>query len=243
MKKILISFLLIILCAAGLEARTYALCTAISTYNRPGLCQLGQSTKDAKAFSLMLKKRAKDVSLITGQNATEAKIKSTLGKIASAAKPDDQIIFMFSGHGGKNFFCAYDKNMSYYDLLAILSKSRCKNILVLIDACNSGSLANAVTNLKKDGLWKANIASIVSSRLVENSMENGLVGAGLLAKGVMKGMRGKADANGDRQLTIRELFKYVYNDVTVHAKKMNHSQHPQLIAPAAMQDYVIWSWQ
>ena len=114
---------------------------------------------------------------------------------------------------------------------------------MLIDACNSGSLANAVTNLKKDGLWKANIASIVSSRLVENSMENGLVGAGLLAQGVMKGMRGKADANGDRQLTIRELFKYVYNDVTVHAKKMNHSQHPQLIAPAAMQDYVIWSWQ
>lgn len=242
MKKIF--FLLFILCIAVIdsEARTYALCSAVSNYQREGLRPLTQTTKDAKSFAAILKSKVQDVSLITGQNATESHLKTALTKIAKAAKADDQIIFFFSGHGGKNVFCLYDTNMSYYDLLSILTRSKCKNIVLMIDACESGSLAHAVDRLKKENSWYGNVASLVSSRANESSIESPIVGAGFLAQGIMKSFRGKADADTNKKLTIKELFTYVFNDVTTRAERMGGKQHPQLIAPASMQDLVIWQW-
>lgn len=242
MKKIILLLAAVMMWCMAAQARTIVLCTAVSNYNRDGLNTLAQSTKDAKSLATIFRTNSKDVSLLTGKNATEANVTSTLGKIASAAGPDDKIIFFFSGHGGPGAFCLYDKNMTYYNLLRTLTASRCKKILVLIDACNSGSLAGAVNQLKQENKWNANIASIVSSRASENSIENPLVGAGFLAQGLMKGFRGKADANSNRELTIRELFKYTFNDVSTRAGKVGKQQHPQLIAPASMQDVVIWRW-
>lgn len=241
MKKLILLLISAVVCIAA-NARTFALCTAISSYERQDLNPLTQSTKDAKSLAAILKSQSKDVSLITGKNANEANVKAALKKIAATAGANDEVIFFFSGHGGPGAFCLFDKNMTYYDLLSILSKSKCRNILVIIDACNSGSLAGAVTQLKKENKWSGNIASIVSSRASENSIENPLVGAGFLAQGIMKGLRGKADADGNKQLTIRELFRYTFNDVSTRAAKVDKAQHPQLIAPAAMQDNVIWKW-
>lgn len=241
MKKLILLLISAVVCIAA-NARTFALCTAISSYERQDLNPLTQSTKDAKSLAAILKSQSKDVSLITGKNANEANVKAALKKIAATAGANDEVIFFFSGHGGPGAFCLFDKNMTYYDLLSILSKSKCRNILVIIDACNSGSLAGAVTQLKKENKWGGNIASIVSSRASENSIENPLVGAGFLAQGIMKGLRGKADADGNKQLTIRELFRYTFNDVSTRAAKVDKAQRPQLIAPAAMQDNVIWKW-
>lgn len=242
MKKYFIFLIALLLTVLSIEARTYALCTAVSNYQRAGLSTLSQTTKDAKSFAALLKSKINDVSLITGNNATEANIKKAVAILAKTASENDRIIFFFSGHGSKNVFCLYDKNMSYFDLLNILAESKCKNILVLIDACESGSLGNAISQLKQQNRWKGNIASIVSSRASENSIESPIVGAGFLAQGIIKGMRGKADANADRKLTIKELFTYTFNDVTARASRINREQHPQLIAPAAMHETVIWSW-
>lgn len=242
MKKTLFVIIALLLCVFQIDARTFALCSAVSSYNRDGLRQLSQTTKDAKSLASIFKTKMQDVSLITGKNATEANIKSALKKIAASAAANDQIIFFFSGHGGDKVFCLYDKNMSYYDLLSILSASKCKNVVIFIDACESGSLSKAIDQLKKENKWKGNIASIVSSRAGENSIETPVVGAGFLAQGVMKGLRGKADANADKKLTINELFKYTFNDVTTRASRLGAGQHPQLIAPAAMKNLVIWNW-
>lgn len=242
MKKFILLLAIGLMCCVTAQARTIVLCAAVSNYSRDGLSTLSQSTKDAKSLASTFKANINDVSLLTGKNASEANVTSTLTKIAATADSDDKIIFFFSGHGGPGVFCLYDKNMTYYNLLRTLTASKCKKILVLIDACNSGSLAAAITRLKSENRWNANIASIVSSRASENSLENPLVGAGFLAKGLMKGFRGKADADGNRELTIRELFKYTFNDVSTRANWVGRQQHPQLIAPSSMQDVVIWSW-
>lgn len=242
MKKTFLFLITLVLATLSADARTFALCTAVSNYGRDGLTPLTQTTKDAKALAEIIKSKVKDVSLVTGRNATEDRVKSTLTKIARSASADDQIIFFFSGHGGKGALCLFDKNTSYYDLLAILTQSKCRNILVIIDACESGSLAQAITRLKQENKWNGNIASMVSSREGESSIETPIVGAGLLAQGIMKGMRGKADANADRKLTVKELFTYTFNDVTTRTSRMGTKQHPQLIAPAAMQSNVIWQW-
>ena len=64
-----------------------------------------------------------------------------------------------------------------------------------------------------------------------------------------KGLRGKADYNSDKDVTLIELFKYIYNDITNKSSKSvytdengntyHHYQHPTLIAPKALHNRVI----
>lgn len=243
MKRIVLLLLAAVMVALGADARTYALCTGVSNYKqRPGVPPLTQTTKDAKSFAQLLKTKYPDVSLITGDNATVNNVTQQLARLARAAGPDDQIIFFYSGHGAKGVFCLADKDMPYTDLLKIFSNTRCKNVVLIMDACFSGSYADAVQQLKSQNQFKGNVAAIVSSRGNETSIESPIVGAGFLAQGVIKAFRGKADANSDKKLTLSELFRYTYNDVTARAARIDHPQHPQLIAPAGMKELVVWNW-
>ena len=78
----------------------------------------------------------------------------------------------------------------------------------------------------------------LSSRADEVSQESSLVGSGLLTNGVIKGLRGKADSNEDKKVTVMELFKYVHKDVQLH----NNKQHPQLVTSKSLYDNVLMSW-
>lgn len=240
--KILLTALVLLVTAFAIDARTYVLVSGVSNYAKRGLKPLTQSTKDAKSMWNLMKSRYPDTSLLTGENANHQKVAGMLTKLASAAGPDDQIFFFFSGHGGKGVFCLSDENMTYTELITILSKSKCKQIVVLIDACHSGSMADAITQLKAKGVYKGNIACIVSSRASETSIEAPVTGSGFLAQGLIKGLRGKADGNGDKKLTLQELFNYTFNDVTTRASRFDASQHPQLITPASLKNMVLWTW-
>ena len=111
----------------------------------------------------------------------------------------------------------------------IIAKS--KTVMCFIDACFAGTAASNV---------RSNYVFFVSSRPDEVSQEEPhWVGAGFLSQALMKGMRGKADYNGDRKVTVIELFRYIYKDVTTRSSE---EQHPQLIASKSMYDTVVVQW-
>ena len=83
---------------------------------------------------------------------------------------------------------------------------------------------------------------MMSSRADEYSKENNWIGHGFYTQALLKGLRGKADKNADRQITLMELFKYVYNDVTARSKDYSQIQHPVLIGPSSSYDTVITIW-
>ena len=47
------------------------------------------------------------------------------------------------------------------------------------------------------------------------------------------------DVNADRNVTVMELFRYIYKDVLLHSDK---KQHPQLVAPKTLHDTVLMKW-
>ena len=103
----------------------------------------------------------------------------------------------------------------------------------------------AEIGLGKHHSWKANNEKnnpryivFLSSRSDELSAESPLVGSGFLTNGVIKGLRGKADSNDDKKITVMELFKYVHKDVQLH----NNKQHPQLVTSKSLYDNVLMSW-
>ena len=82
----------------------------------------------------------------------------------------------------------------------------------------------------------------MSSRADEYSIEHPWVGHGFFTQALLMGLRGKADANKDKRITVRELFNYVYNNVQHTTANMKASQHPQLIGVKEIAEAVVVDW-
>lgn len=231
--------IMMVLGAGVIQARTYVLVTGVSNYPDPRVDNLPQATKDAKSMAALFKTRYRDTSLLTSGYANRGNMLRMIRKIAGQAGPADRIIFFYSGHGGTGFMYLTDGKLNYSELLDILASSRCKNILVLLDTCHSGSIATAMSRLKRTGRYRNNVVVIASSRANEISHENAFLGAGFLTQGLLKGLRGKSDADGNRTVTVGEIFRYVYNDVTGRSRG---AQHPQLIGASHLRSMPVMSW-
>lgn len=252
MKRLLFSFSIILaalIFAAQAEARTYVLSAGISDYADPSVNDLQRPGKDAISFSKIMKTQTKDVSTLTSSNATHDNIIAALTAICNRAESGDRIVFFFSGHGAEGLILAHDKPIYYRELSALFSSTKAKEIVCFIDACFSGSIADDIGKTDKD------IVFFLSSRPDEVSKEApDWIGSGFLTQALMKGLQGMADTDKNKEITVLELFKYVYADVVRRTEQANEymrkirpdtetsSQHPQLIAAKKSYGMVLAKW-
>ena len=239
MKRFSILLIFMTILVVNMNAqRTYALLTGVSNYGDEQL-NLHNTTKDVKQLKTVMDKLGVVCGVSTSKNVTQANITKRLNTIIEAAKPEDRIIFYFSGHGTTGGFLMSDQQLfNYSDLIKILSKAKTKNIFCFIDACRSGSVATDSYAMSDSD--KARITFVMSSRPDELSIENDWIGNGSFTQAMLKGLRGMSDKNHDKRITLIELFKYIYNDVTARTK---NGQHPQLIGPGSAQNTVIANWK
>lgn len=234
MKRILTLFIMLLV-MTGAYARTFVLITGVSSYQNSEN-NLSQTTKDAKNFKKVMDQMTKDVTILTSQYANRNNILEKMRAIANRAQSGDKIIFFYSGHGTPGSICPYDQLISYDEIIEILQGSSASEKFCFIDACHAGSVVSADNyNLAPD----SGIMFFMSSRSDEYSKENSALGAGFFTQGLIKGIRGKADDNGDKNITVNELFRYIYADVV---KRSKEQQHPQLIGSKSMINSVVASW-
>lgn len=237
MRKIIVSIVLSLFMVVNASlARTFVLVTGVSSYQNSE-ANLQQTTKDAKAFAKVIRTQTNDVTLLTSSYASHDNILEKLRALVNRAQKGDRIIFYFSGHGTPGAICAYDRVVFYSELVSLLKRSAASEKILFVDACHAGSVNDG------EGAYKLSaddgIICFMSSRASEYSKESALVGAGFFTQGLIKGIRGKADDDGNRQITIYELFKYTYTDVV---KRSKEQQHPQLIAPKSSYSSIIARW-
>lgn len=242
MKRTFMILLATIFMAVGLYARTFVLSIGVSSYQNSEN-NLSQTTKDAKQFKAVMENHTKDITILTSRYANKDNVLEKLRAISNRAQKGDMIIFYFSGHGYPGGVVAYDNTVTYQEINDILSKSSASAKVCFVDACHAGSVGDVRDNPQA---YKApisgNIIYMMSSRADEYSIEHPWVGHGFFTQALLKGLRGKADANNDRQITVMELFNYVYNDVQHATAKMDVSQHPQLIGVKEIANAVVIEW-
>ncbi|MDO5395453.1 MAG: caspase family protein [Bacteroidales bacterium] len=240
MKRLSLLLLICIVSILGLNARTFVLITGVSNYGNEQN-NLGQSTKDAKRFKELMLTQTKDITLLTSSNVTRANVLEKLRAICNRAQAGDRVIFFYSGHGTPGAICGYDANITYNDLMNVMSTSAAKEKMCFIDACFAGTITGAATESSgtDDIRSKPGQAIFISSRPTEISRESPILGAGFFTQALLKGLRGKADKDANKQITVLELFKYIYGDVV---KRSKGAQHPQLIAPKDMYNAVVGKW-
>ncbi len=243
MKRItLIIALLLIVINAGAQ-HTYVVLAGISNYGREDI-NLGLSTKDIKDLKNVFDNQEDvTVSMLTSSNVTRDNLVSKLKAVVQLAGEQDKIMFFFSGHGNVGGFNFYNLTLfKYSELISILSKAKTKNIFCFINACMSGSVGELMGSTFSFGSNESKIVFMMSSRAEEYSWEYSVIGNSYFHKALIKGLRGKADSNGDRQITVQELFSYVYKDVTDRTRDAEYQQHPQLIGPKSSFGTVLTKW-
>lgn len=178
------------------------------------------------------------VRVLIDDDATHRNIIMAMREIYQRADENDVILFYFSGHGLPGAFLPVDfdgmtNRLEHYQLRDELLASRAKHKLVIADACHSGSLggrdnsqgaiafngkgngADAALNAYYDALnnAQASTALLLSSKGEEISLEDGGLRSGIFSHYLIRGMKGEADENGDRLVSINELFSFVHREV------------------------------
>lgn len=227
----------------------------------PKATNLKYTTKDAENFADMFFGQAGPeenkifanvhVEKLTGEQATTNEIRGLLEEYLyhQDVQPKDMMVLFIASHGfidagdfriqGSDYNPIRRRSTSVSfkdDITAHLSNINCKK-LVFIDACHSGGARGDVMDINdaiKQVSQKQNInLTFTSSSKNQLSYEDDRWNNGAFTKALIDGMqRGKADTNGDKVVTVKELSDYVMASV----KDMVQTLKNELQEPAFIND-------
>lgn len=217
--------------------KVWAVIVGVARYNH--VQTLSFSDDDAYQMYALLKSPEggalpdEQITVLIDESANKNRITDEMEKIFNNAAPDDMILLYFSGHGINGAFLPYDYDGSsnmlmHSEVEDIFSHSKAKHKLLIADACHSGSLNQNARNTIHNTIrnyYKAlkasqgGIALMLSSKSDETSIEYKGLRQGVFSYYLIQGMKGKANFNSDRIITINELFGYVKKKVELYTGK------------------------
>lgn len=235
--KLSILIIMFFLCTTINAQKTYVVSVGLGNYKYPEIApNLPCSVNDAKAVSHFFNDyNGSRVFMLLNENATRDHILKVLSSEFAKSTPDDEIIFVFSGHGvpgGLTTYETQDMNtiISYNEIQDIMKSAKARRKIILAMACYSGGL-NLAKNKKNPNTRnrkkteKTSVMLYTSSRSNEPSWENSMMKNSFFISRVLQAFKGAADTNNDRKITARELFNYVNPAVINDTEGM---QHPQM---------------
>ncbi len=164
--------------------------------------------------------------LLVDEDATHRNIIMAMRETFLRADENDVVLFYFSGHGLQGAFLpvdydGFENRLEHSEIRDALLATRAKNKLVLADACHSGSLLASRAPIHETLLKyyqaladsRGGTALLLSSKGEEYSLEDGGLRSGIFSHFLIRGMKGEADADNNRIITIDELFSYVHQQV------------------------------
>ncbi len=178
--------------------------------------------------------------VLIDENATYRNILYTIRRVLHQADENDVVLFYFSGHGFESSFLPVDydgtKNeLMHEEIRSLVNTSRAKHKIVIADACHAGGYQNfrsPTIDVALSRYYKAfkdtegGTALLLSSKEKEYSLEDGGLRSGVFSYFIIRGLKGEADSNLDKIITINELFDFVRDNVRYYTANM---QTPLLV--------------
>jgi hypothetical protein len=211
--------------------KVWAVVVGVSSYNH--MPTLRYTDDDAYRMYAFLKSPEggglpdDQIRILIDEDATKDEIKMAMENVFAKAGPNDLALLYFSGHGLKGAFLpidfdGYNNKIEHDEVNAILANSPAKYKLLIADACHSGSLlamksgeVKGILDSYYNTLAQAEpgAALIMSSKSEETSLESSGLRQGVFSHFLIRGLKGEADANRDRVVSVQELFEYITQNV------------------------------
>lgn len=224
----LVWFVILMVTSVFAQGRTYLVAVGVADYSSfPGTASnLRSSTNDARTIVDVYSKNGPvGYSLLLDSDATRSRIVKAITQVFGKAGENDIAIFFFSGHGYPNGICASDGTVDYEVIRSAMAKSKCKNKMMFVDACYAGGFRKSEKKERKKAEAlnrQASVMLFLSSRNGETSLESTGLKNGVFTTFLHKGLKGAADRNRDRNITARELYLYVHDEVEKYSSGRQH---------------------
>ena len=224
------------------EVNIYAVVIGVANYTH--MPRLKYTDDDAYQIYAFLKSPEggaipeDQIKVLVDENATKENILSSMENTFWRADENDVIILYFSGHGLEGNFLPFDydgynNRLAHNDIMDIIDNSKAKHKVFFADACHSGSLESTKSPLsqslgsyfKRFEKAEGGTAILASSKGEEVSMEYSGLRQGVFSHYLIRGLKGAADYNDDKIVTITELYDYVYTGVGEYTF---NGQHPTI---------------
>lgn len=241
----------------GNSGTRWAICIGISDYKDKRIVDLSNARRDAKVLAGVLRKEGQfdnvfvftdDIDTGGEYHPKKSNILAKLNALKTQVKPDDMVLFFFSGHGisnasGEGFLVmanSYRENLNgtslrVKDIALWLKETGVKKSLLLLDAHRDKFLATGAA-LKGVGLEDFEQGSVGAAYY---SAKDGTFGYdntgavhGAFGGHVIDGLKGHADkpgngGNGDGMVSFSELASYIEKGVAKWAASAGKNQQVQ----------------
>ena len=220
--------------------------------NRPYFKNLVFAEKDAEIFSKEIASRQKALGQQTdvieplySEAAQKETIVAALKKLAGQVKPEDSVVIFFSGHGkatkdGRFYLIPTDigyqtmdeilqHSISDLELEEIFRSMDAGQILLIIDACNSGQALGAEDArrgpMNSPGLgqlaYEKGMYVLAAAQGWEAATEQKQLGHSLFTYVLLEGLTAKADTDAPLgQITTKKWFDYAVRTVPNKQREM-----------------------
>ncbi len=224
------------------NVRIWAVVVGVADYNH--MPKLKYTDNDAYEYAAFLKSVEggglpdKQVKVLVDEEATRNNILIALQTQFKKADANDMVIMYFSGHGLEGCFLPYDydgmnNKLLHSEVLQVFKQSKARFKLCLGDACHSGSLNNSLAakspaKVTLDRYYAAfeestgGTALLMSSKGEEVSLEDSGLRRGVFSHYLIKGLKGDADINSNKIVTIHELYRYVHEKVRSYTQRQQN---------------------
>jgi uncharacterized caspase-like protein len=231
MKKSITTLVLSLLVTLTATAqKTYLVSCGITEYPDPSMYTT-ICANDAKTIQWVYQKNnGAETALLINNQVTKQQVIAKMKQLYAKAKPEDQIVFFYSGHGMPGSLVLYDGDMPYERICEMMAQSKAKRKVVFLNCCYAGKMSNSTkknsTTTKKisaSTYRKMQVMLFLSSRPTETTLYTTQMTNCYFTAFLQRGLKGGADRNGDRKITAKELYNYVHKGVV---NITDNKQHP-----------------
>jgi hypothetical protein len=162
---------------------------------------------------------------------------ATNERIRTGMRPgSDSVLYVYySGHGDADAVHLGDTRLPLRELESLVRGSPAGIRILVIDSCRSGSItrvkggspAPPLVIATTSPLQGEGMIVLTASTLSEDAQESDQLGGSFFTHYLLSGLRGAADENGDRIITVAELFSYTHDQTVVASSRtLAGTQHP-----------------
>lgn len=191
-----------------------ALVVGIDEYEH---CPLHGCCNDAEAVKEVLSKNEDGSPNFAVRIEKNIRSKAGLKRIVTEcfSGDEDVALFYYSGHGHVDAFGGFlvtpdysedDYGVSLQDILTIVNASQCKDKIIILDSCYSGTMGNIPTLGQNTSIIKEGVTILTASRSQQTSLEIG--GHGVFTSLLLEALEGGAsDVTGN--VTLGGIYAYI----------------------------------
>lgn len=237
------------------QAHAFALIVGVERYR--DVPAVPGARRDAEQFAQLARSTlgipARNIRVLLDDRAAKGDIESELDWLKANVGPAGRVYFFFSGHGApepsssKAYLVPHGGNpanirrtgLAMDEVLVALADTKAREVFAFVDSCFSGAGGRSVLppgarplllRPSAVGGGTPRIALFTSSGASEISGPDSEGNTGLFTKHLLDALgRGKADIDGDGQVSARELEVWITPRVTAEAKRLERNQTPTLV--------------